>query len=160
MITGNDRNNDSAAPNQAVAAAHSLDDSESTSRALNDDIFFDEELDEIFDDEDDSYPAAIDAGAVNLNLDPFEPEEGGPPGAPSLQHRPKRQKRQPDLHASADTVPSTITTRQSTNTDDIPKPKLKRRNSKIEGENRVLPPPGWHSEAADRHHRQGMILDM
>ena len=167
MITAN---NDGGAPDQ-VAAGHSLDDSENTSGALHNDLFFDDELDAIFDGDDDRYPAVVAAGGVDLDLDPIEPEG-------QLQNRLRHQEEQPDLHASSTNgVPSTITTRQSsTETTDVPKPnlkrrnsklegdnkgpKLKRRNSKMEGENRVLPPPGWHSEAADRHHRQEMILDM
>lgn len=50
------------------------------------------------------------------------------------------------------------------------KTKLKRANSEptrrrrsgreIEGGGRGLPPPSWHSEAADRPHRQAMIVEV
>lgn len=41
-----------------------------------------------------------------------------------------------------------------------PKKRRQRNSLKIEGGEKGLPPPSWHSEAADKPHRQAMILDM
>ncbi|GAX15345.1 hypothetical protein FisN_8Lh367 [Fistulifera solaris] len=43
---------------------------------------------------------------------------------------------------------------------DSMKPKKKRQSLKIEHADRSLPPPRWHSEAADRLHRKAMQMEM
>ncbi|GAX25735.1 hypothetical protein FisN_8Hh367 [Fistulifera solaris] len=40
------------------------------------------------------------------------------------------------------------------------KPKKKRQSLKIEHADRSLPPPRWHSEAADKLHRKAMQMEM
>jgi len=152
----------SAAPDQ-VEASHSLDDSEN-SRALHDDMFFDADLDRLFDEEDEVASGAPGGGAVGFGeietgSDMMVVEERQQEEAPAEVEQQKEQSRLDRQLSNAEGIPSTLTTKSST-TNVVVKPKLKRRNSKMEGENRGLPPPGWHSEAADKHHRKEMILEM
>ena len=46
------------------------------------------------------------------------------------------------------------------NAKDGTKPKSKRRRQSIKIVDRGLPPPSWHSELADKQHRQAMVLEM
>lgn len=149
------KSNDRGELERAVETVHSLDDSENISRSLHNDPFFNEELDGLFHGDDHASHGGAPAGAVGIDPDSMEPESH------SRASLDGECDAQPDRQSSgAQGIPSTITTVHSTKTAELPKPKLKRRNSKMEGENRGLPPPSWHSEAADKHHRQQMILDM
>lgn len=159
IMMGNNNNlaAGSAEPDQ-VEASHSLDDSENSQALHNNDMFFDADLDRLFDDDevaggaDGSSGVEYDSGI--LVVEEHQQEET------QSEIRQQKEQSQPDQPISnAEGIPSTITTQSST-TNVLVKPKLKRRNSNLEGENRGLPPPGWHSEAADRHHRQEMILEM
>jgi hypothetical protein len=67
------------------------------------------------------------------------------------------------VEASAIAVPSSASRRRSVSEPGAANPKHKtmRRSGKhLEAQVCPLPPPSWHSEAADRHHRQAMILEM
>jgi hypothetical protein len=65
--------------------------------------------------------------------------------------------------APAIALPSSASRRRSVSEPGAANPKHKtmRRSGKhLEAQVCPLPPPSWHSEAADRHHRQAMILEM
>lgn len=53
----------------------------------------------------------------------------------------------------ADNVPIPVPSDSGSN-------RRRRSGSRFEKGDRGIPPPSWHSEAADKAHRQSMILDM
>jgi len=161
----NNSNNVQSGHNVQVQGTHSLDDSEN-SRALHDDLFLDSDLDGIFDGDEDAALAEFDTGMLVVEEDQAqqvaaairENLERNSTGSDKTSNNNQTNRR-----SSSGIPASVVTTSASSSTTQQqirPAGKLKRRSSKLEGENRGLPPPGWHSEAADRLHRQEKILEM
>jgi len=163
----NNSNNVQSGHNVQVQGTHSLDDSEN-SRALHDDLFLDSDLDGIFDGDEDAALAEFDTGMLVVEEDQAQQvaaaiRENLERNSNSYSAGKKSNNNQTNRRSSSGIPASVVTTSASSSTTQQqtrPAGKLKRRSSKLEGENRGLPPPGWHSEAADRLHRQEMILDM
>ena len=159
----NSNNNNEGA--RVGGEAHSLDDSEN-SGALQDEFFLDGELYGIFGDD----------GNIDDALVEFDPSIviDQPPQLSEHNHNNNSNMQPqaigeiiPDQHRSSRPKsrdggsPAEITQQQQQQQQQQEKTgKTRRRSSKLEGENRGLPPPGWHSEAADKQHRQEMILEM
>jgi len=154
MMNNNMNNNSSSSDKDAVGAgnappevAHSLDDSEN-SVVLQDELFLDADLYGIFGDDGDGDALVEFDPSIVMEQHQVENSNNKQQASSREQHpdqqHPKRRK-------VKDGSPSEITRKTG---------KTKRRSSKLEGENRGLPPPGWHCEAADKQHRQEMILEM
>ena len=132
--------------NAPAETAHSLDDSEN-SVVLHDELFLDADLYGIFGDDGDG--DALVEFDPSIVMEQHQVENSSNKQQASSREHPDQQRSK--RHKVKDGSPSEITRKPG---------KTKRRSSKLEGENRGLPPPGWHSEAADKQHRQEMILEM
>jgi len=106
--------------------------------------FFLDDLDCIFDDNAPADELTIDAGDLSSFLQDSATSENN-----GINMQP------PDSIGSVPALSSLRPT--SGNTD---RTRRRRSNSWLEGAERGLPPPTWHCEAADKSHRQAMIIEM
>ncbi len=106
-----------------------------------------DELCEIFEDDSAGVDLMFDGEALSFEETGSQPQRGSQPSSVQSKDNP-----------TGDTTGSTDNT-QSTKPPAKNRGKRRRQSIKIDID-RGLPPPSWHSEAADKQHRQSMVLEM
>jgi hypothetical protein len=134
----------------------SLDSLYSDNAAMQQELFFDGDLDEIFDDDDTANHLTSENNAMMGELDGLVKEKEKNGALPANDDTNKQSSTPP--HCPPD-KPASSTSMRKTTSDSLGKNK-RRRSSIIPEKNGGCPPPTWHSEAADKKHRLSMILEM